>query len=341
QLIERYAPPGKKQMPIISGEWGYATHTKGVSLETQAAFIARQQLANLWHGIPLSIWYDWKNDGADPAYNENNFGTVTQDLQPKPSYVAVQTLTRELSGCQIVRRLEVGAESDYLLLLTNRSGQQKLAAWTEGQPHVLPVEVGVTSPEDVVLMDGQGKAMAATLEDGKLALKLEAAPQYFTLKRASRSLQTAAAWRIEDGLGLSVEAGKTDGLRLPVRMRNPLPFATKAVLELNGPEGVKQVAPPFVLRAGQERLHEFALTIAKRSPEPLEAMVAVAFLEETDGQSKPLARWSERRQFVVVNPLSLSLAPVEQGWRLEIRNPSRSPFRGVALLGDQQQRVDL
>ena len=363
QLIERYAPPGKKQMPIISGEWGYATHTKGVSLETQAAFIARQQLANLLRGIPLSIWYDWKNDGSDPAYNENNFGTVTQDLQPKPSYVAVQTLTRELAGCQIVRRLEVGAESDYLLLLTNRSGQQKLAAWTEGQPHALPLDVGVTSPEDVALVDGQGKAMAATLENGKLAAKLEAAPQFFSLKRASRSLQAAAAWRIEDGpsllveadktgartalsarsdgLGLSVEAGKTDGLRLPVRIRNPFPYTVKVLLELNGPEGVKQAAPPFVLRAGQERLHEFALTITKRSPEPMEATVAVTFIEGTDSQSTLIARWSERRQFVVTNPLSLSLAPVEQGWRLDIRNPSRSPFRGVARLGGQQQPVDL
>lgn len=90
ELIERHAPAAKKnKVPILSGEWGYATHTKGLSLETQAAFAARQQLANLLNGVPLSIWYDWKNDGNDPNEREHNFGTVLPDLKPKPAYVAI------------------------------------------------------------------------------------------------------------------------------------------------------------------------------------------------------------------------------------------------------------
>ena len=85
ELIDRYAPAAKKgRLPILSGEWGYSSNTKGVSLETQAAFAARQQLANLMNGIPLSIWYDWKNDGDDPKEGEHNFGTVQPDLKPKP-----------------------------------------------------------------------------------------------------------------------------------------------------------------------------------------------------------------------------------------------------------------
>ena len=59
-MIERYAPASKKdKLPILSGEWGYSTWKHGVSLETQAAFAARQQLSNLLNGVPLSIWYDW------------------------------------------------------------------------------------------------------------------------------------------------------------------------------------------------------------------------------------------------------------------------------------------
>jgi hypothetical protein len=66
QLIDRYAPTARRgKIPILSGEWGYASHTRGVTLETRAAFAARQQLANLLNGVPLSIWYDWKNDGED------------------------------------------------------------------------------------------------------------------------------------------------------------------------------------------------------------------------------------------------------------------------------------
>ena len=116
-LIDSHAPPAKRgQIPILSGEWGYLSFTRGVSLQNQAAFAARQQLANLYSGVPLSIWYDWKNDGTDANENEHNFGTVLPDLQPKPAYRAVQTLTRQLAGYRIVRRLSVPDDKDYVLV---------------------------------------------------------------------------------------------------------------------------------------------------------------------------------------------------------------------------------
>src|SRR6185295_15363371 len=146
-LIDRYAPPAKKnKLPILSGEWGYATHTKGLSLETQAAFAARQQLANLLNNVPLSIWYDWKNDGDDPNEREHNFGTVLPDLKPKPAYTAIHTLTRELSGYRIARRHETGNEKDFVLVLTNGSGNSKLAAWTMGDSHSVTLRLAAQTP---------------------------------------------------------------------------------------------------------------------------------------------------------------------------------------------------
>jgi hypothetical protein len=183
-LIERYAPnEAKKTLPILSGEWGYASHNKGVSLETQAAFIARQQLANVLAGVPLSIWYDWKNDGPDATEREDNFGTVTSDLKPKPSYVAIQTLTRELSGYRIVRRLKVGTDNDYVLLCAKASGDQKLAAWTSNQSSSLSIPITQTiSPIRLVRTDGQSATTNAG--EGKLALELAPAPVYVTLAPA-------------------------------------------------------------------------------------------------------------------------------------------------------------
>ena len=55
--------------------------------------------------MPLSIWYDWKNDGTDATYSEHNFGIVDNRLKPKPSYVAAQTMTRELAGYRVARQL--------------------------------------------------------------------------------------------------------------------------------------------------------------------------------------------------------------------------------------------
>ena len=57
-MIDRFAQESKRgKIPIVSGEWGYASNTKGISLETQAAFTVRQQLCNLLNSVPLSIWY--------------------------------------------------------------------------------------------------------------------------------------------------------------------------------------------------------------------------------------------------------------------------------------------
>jgi hypothetical protein len=142
-LFARYAPAGKTNMPILSGEWGYSTHRKGVSPETQADFAARQQLSNLLNGVPLSIWYDWKNDGDDPDENEHNFGTVLPNLDPKPAYAAIQKLAHELAGYHVEQRVPQQDEADYVLLCVNAAGQRKLAVWTTGATHSAPIAVSL------------------------------------------------------------------------------------------------------------------------------------------------------------------------------------------------------
>lgn len=136
EMIDRYAPPKKRRkIPVLSGEWGYASNPNGVSLETQAAYAVRQQLSNLLNGIPLSIWYDWKNDGKDPADGEQNFGTVTDDLQPKPAYTALKTMTHELNGYRLRRRMPESSKDDFVLLFVNDRGGRKAVAWTLAEPH--------------------------------------------------------------------------------------------------------------------------------------------------------------------------------------------------------------
>ena len=182
-LIERYAPLSKT-MPILSGEWGYSTHKRGVSLENQAAFAARQQLSNLLNGVPLSIWYDWKNDGPDPNENEHNFGTVLPDLTPKPAYVAIQALTHELSGYRIARRLALPSDKDYVLLCTNKAGARKLAVWTLGEPHSTSLEIKLKGEKQLTAVSGSGERSVPKLDSGRLLLELTSAPQYVTLGKA-------------------------------------------------------------------------------------------------------------------------------------------------------------
>jgi hypothetical protein len=188
-LIERYAPSeAKKKMPIISGEWGYSSNTKGVSPETQAAFIARQQLSNLLRGVPISIWYDWKNDGGDPNENEHNFGTVTEDLTPKPAYIAIQTLTRELSGYRISSRYDTGDTNDFVLILKNTKGETKLAAWTRGASHPITLPLQSTTFKELTLVNNVGKESKLGIENGQVSISLDGNPQYIALDKAALKL---------------------------------------------------------------------------------------------------------------------------------------------------------
>jgi hypothetical protein len=170
-------------MDILSGEWGYSSHSHGVSLETQAAFAARQLLSNLLRGIPLSIWYDWKNDGEDPNENEHNFGTVLPDLTPKPAYIALQILTRQLSGYHIANRVAITNTQDYVLVCTNAARESKLAVWTTGEPHSVSLAI---TPSDARFtgITGNGEVFMPKVESGRLQIDLAPSPKYVTLGKA-------------------------------------------------------------------------------------------------------------------------------------------------------------
>ena len=185
-LLDRCAPAARKgKLPIVSGEWGYSTFTKGVSPETQAAFAVRQQLHNLWNGIPLSIWYDWMNDGSDPTEKEQNWGTVMPDLKPKPAYVALKTMTHELGGCRLTRRLALASPLDYVLVFDGSAGRKELAGWTIGEPHAVEVALSIAAPAGLVKVDSTGASTLAKTESGRLVFDLTASPQYVRLGEAA------------------------------------------------------------------------------------------------------------------------------------------------------------
>lgn len=182
-LIERFAPAGKT-LPIISGEWGYASHDRGVSLDKQARFVVRQQLSNLLAGVPVSVWYDWKNDGTNPAEREENFGIVADALEPKPAYLALQTMTRELNGYRIVRELKINFEDARLVLFINANGTQKLAGWTLEEPRHVTIPVSTENNASVSITFAKNKTVSHELKSNNLSLGLISTPQYIELSRA-------------------------------------------------------------------------------------------------------------------------------------------------------------
>ena len=181
-LIDRYAPQGKK-IPIISGEWGYSSAWSKFDETRQGKMLPRQWLVNLAHDVPLSIWYDWHDDGRDPKEPEHHFGTAHFGYdaargpvyEPKPSYLAAKTLTTTLRGFRFEKRLPLPSNDDYVYVFV-KGKQQRFVAWTtSAKAHPARIAVG---PGPILVTDHVGKAMAASSSNGSLEITLTDAPLY-------------------------------------------------------------------------------------------------------------------------------------------------------------------
>jgi hypothetical protein len=183
RLIDRYAPKGK-YIPIHSGEWGYSCAWKNFDDEKQGKYLPRQWLTNLSNDVPVSIWYDWHDDGKDPKEAEHHFGTVANayfaDREPvydaKPSYKAAKALATALRGFTFSKRLAVGGADDYVLLFA-RGKEPRMAAWTTAAE---PRTVTVPGLAGRFAVTGHlGEALAPLAADkGGLKVTLTDSPQY-------------------------------------------------------------------------------------------------------------------------------------------------------------------
>jgi hypothetical protein len=179
-LIKRYAPGGR-EIPIISGEWGYSLinwdNTPLTPIE-QAQCLIRVYLVNLSQSIPLSIWYDWKDDGVNPQNREHHFGTVGHDLTPKPAYPAAKAMMHTLSGYAFGGRLDIGAEGDYVLEL-KKNHSRALALWSVDSLHetTIPLPSGKG-----ILVALSGDTASVFWSDDGLRLMIGPAPQYLLIK---------------------------------------------------------------------------------------------------------------------------------------------------------------
>ncbi len=182
-LINQYAPQGK-QIPILSGEWGYSVAWKNFDETKQGKYLARQFLVNLLCEVSLSIWYDWHDDGPDPKEPEHHFGVVRHPYfegrqpvyDPKPAYWAAKTLSSQLRGFRLARQIQLDSEEDYLLHF-QRDGQSRWVAWTVAEQ---PKERKLPLPEGQYQLFGYTGHPLGTRAAGPdgLQITLTDAPHY-------------------------------------------------------------------------------------------------------------------------------------------------------------------
>jgi hypothetical protein len=181
--ISKYAPAGKI-VPILSGEWGWSTGWKKMTPELQADYLARQWLINQWQHVPISIYYDWHDDGTNPKDPEHHFGIVDNAYQPKPAYRAAKTFTMQLNGFSFDRRLATERGEDYLLLFT-RANDARMVVWTTSKQQTI---VKIAAPDgDVTGFSVVGEALPKMQAvGGALALPATSSPQYLIPVGASK-----------------------------------------------------------------------------------------------------------------------------------------------------------
>lgn len=201
-LILKYAPKGK-DIPIVAGEWGYPSvwNWDGINAGKQAELLAREYLVDLADGVPLTIWYEWRDEGTDPKNYQQHFGLVLSDYKgsrdpvytPKPAYVAVRALTSFFAGFRFAKRLDLakpsGGPADYVLLFT-KSNDLRLAAWTTGSPHKVLIPASHGKFDEVSYLG----ARLAPVKAGRhgLSIALTSAPKYLRPVKPNALLRAAA-----------------------------------------------------------------------------------------------------------------------------------------------------
>lgn len=215
ELLKKF---GKENFPMLNTERGFAVKenqegwsggSKEMALEYQGWQFVRQFMVDQLEGIHLTIWYEWDGD---------KFG-MADDNGSRPVYQAAKTMFEQLDGYRIAERLKSDSELDYVVLMKNASGAQKLVAWTAPPPASGPDEavehtakIAVTAPAsfsgalDVVAINGAaGKAPA---QGGALELVLSGAPQYVTVPAGMTFGAVKAGPPTENALRQKAEAKK-------------------------------------------------------------------------------------------------------------------------------------
>lgn len=342
-LIRKYLPKGREHgdIPILSGEWGYSTaypafkgKTAAEAEEMQAKWLARMFLTNIANDIPLSIWYDWRDDGDDPKEAEHRFGIVRRAyregkdpvFEPKPAYQAAKTLMGELKGMRFNKLVGFSAEElhdgsyQYLFEKNDAVALAGYAFPTDQETLRLPdCRAKVTD----LLGKESGRTVVVNRDE---RLRFRQSPQVITFPDADLIWKAIASWN-RLPLEIVLEPDKRPS-PIPLRILNPFaqPFDITA-LTWSGAITAKVGSGNLgdVLHPNQEYRAEFENRFATRLPRASRLeMILHLHADRSDPdivfQSVPV---------VATHPIDFEvLPPREKRIPVLVKNPTGRPFAG-------------
>ncbi len=145
-FLKTFTPKKREIPPVLVTEWGFSLTE--VSPEEQAAFLLRSFLLNSLSGVPISIWYEWR-DSRRGEDHEAHYGLLDYAGKEKPSYKALQDFLPQVKGARIEKRIDVGDEEAFVLSLRFPEGRAALVFWTsrEDQKKALFLKAGPNEEE--------------------------------------------------------------------------------------------------------------------------------------------------------------------------------------------------
>ena len=320
-MIATYAPGA--QISIISGEWGYSTANTSMAIDdaAQASYLARGLLTNIANDVPLSIWYDWRDDGNDPKNYEQNFGMVKTAYQengnpvynPKPAYAAMKALCGQLAGFTFNKQISLPAanpDSNVVIELFSRGMDTRAVAWLDSGAQRrcrLPVVNCVLK-----CVNTGGEALPnQTVSAASSTVALEQSPVYFTPTAPDRLLTVVAQWQ-RAPLDIQCDAPVTAEARL--NLTNPLsrPIKLRGMSEALAPSATMQTRsdPVAPARMPLDKYGEIDAHIRKK----------LAYLDLLE----PTCLVTQSFSVIVGNYINLRLlAARDNSLMLEVDNPSR------------------
>lgn len=165
-------------IPLWFSEIGWPTHLNptGVNENTQAAYLIRTYVLSIAAGVEKIFWYNLMDTGTDKLYNEHNFGIIhnTGDAlgayTPKPAYVALATLTRQLTGANPVSQLMSDGIYHYTF---NKNNQKINVLWSLDKK-----DVTLNTQAPLTVTDMMGRKITYTPLQGKVYLTLTREPLF-------------------------------------------------------------------------------------------------------------------------------------------------------------------
>lgn len=117
--------------PVVDSESGISDYAAHVTADTQASYLVRLHLGQHMAGVPVSIWYDWRDDGREPGNPEHHYGLHDADGRAKPAWLARVWLGRATAGRDRQCLIETTGTIRIHLWRRDDPADQLVIAWTK------------------------------------------------------------------------------------------------------------------------------------------------------------------------------------------------------------------